>query len=122
MKKIESRAFWVGSESKTKINDYLLRRFLTEEGFAQFQSTTKRISRKQIFHNNDGILELHNATSVKSWLRNYFESTTPEDFKSGKLFGGRDGSPSDKYEVLSVIQSYSTVIPKSLSVAPARSG
>ena len=35
MKKIDSRAFWVGSESKTKINDYLLRGFLTEEGFDQ---------------------------------------------------------------------------------------
>jgi hypothetical protein len=107
MKKIESRAFWVGSEEKTKINDYLLRGFLTEEGFAQFQSTTKRISRKQIFYNNDGILELHNATSIKSWLRRYFESTAEGDFKSGKMFAGRDGSPSDQYRVLSLLQSYS---------------
>ena len=73
MKKIESRAFWVGSESKTKINDYLLRGFLTEEGFAQFQYTSKRTSRKQIFYNNQGILELHDATSIKTWLRRYFE-------------------------------------------------
>jgi hypothetical protein len=107
MKKIDSRAFWVGSESKTKINDYLLRGFLTEEGFAQFQSTTKRISRKQIFHNNDGILELHNANSIKTWLRIYFESTADGDFKSGKMFGGKDGGNSDKYTVLSILQSYS---------------
>ena len=107
MKKIESRAFWVGSGKKTKINDYLLRGFLTEEGFSQFQSTKKRISRKQIFHNNDGILELHNANSIKTWLRIYFESTADGDFKSGKMFGGRDGSPSEKYEVLSLLQSYS---------------
>ena len=107
MKKIQSRAFWIGVGEKTKINDYLLRGFLVEEGFAQFQVTNKRISRKQIFYNNHGILELHDATSIKTWFRIYFESTADEDFKSGKLFGGRGGDPSDKYKVLSLLQSYS---------------
>ena len=83
-KEVESRAFYVGQGTKLKINDYLLREFLTEEGFAQFQISEKRTSRRQIFYNNDGILEIHEGNTIKTWLRNYFEDIADEKYDSGQ--------------------------------------
>jgi hypothetical protein len=106
-KEVESRAFYVGQGTKLKINDYLLREFLTKEGFAQFQISEKRTSRRQIFYNNDGILEIHEGNTIKTWLRNYFEDIADEKYDAGQEWGGKRDEGYDKYEILSLLQSYS---------------
>ena len=73
MLKKQNRSFYYGSGVSVKIDDYLLRIFLTEEGFSQFQQTSERLGKKQFIKNIDGILEIQDSHSVKQWLRKYFD-------------------------------------------------
>ena len=100
----ENKSFYYGENGKIKINDYLFRRFLSDEGFGQYQSTTNRLSKKQIFRNVDGVLELQDANSVKQWMRKYFESIPDADFKKERMWSLNDGNETDKFRVLSVLQ------------------
>ena len=106
MEVVTTSAFWFGSD-KIKVSDYLLRTFLIAEGFSQFQSSESRLGKKEIVYNNDGVLEIHNSNSVKSWIRKYFDSIEDEEFEKDKTFGGLKGESYFKHEILSVLQSYS---------------
>ena len=104
MEVVTTSAFWFGSD-KIKVSDYLLRTFLIAEGFSQFQSSESRLGKKEIVYNNDGVLEIHNSNSVKSWIRKYFDSIEDEEFEKDKTFGGLKGESYFKHEILSVLQS-----------------
>jgi len=106
----KSRAFWKQSKSAVTINDYLLRKFLLDVGFGQFQVNDKRTSDKSFFKDDNGILKVYDEVSIKSWIRNYFENTADDEFKNGNVFGhiGSDEFQCGKDDMLSKFQSYST--------------
>ena len=56
MSKKQNRSFYYGSGVSVKIDDYLLRIFLTEEGFSQFQQTSERLGKKQFIKNGSRTL------------------------------------------------------------------
>ena len=101
-----NRSFYYGVDDKTKINNYLLRGFLTEEGFGQFQSSKNRLSKKKVMRNNDGVLEPHNSYSIKIWLRKYFESIPETEFEKGQMWSGTEGGGTNKFTILSLIQRF----------------
>ena len=83
----KSRAFWKQSKSAVTFNEYLIRKFLLDEGFGQFQVNAKRTSDKSVFKDDKGILKIFDEVSIKSWIRKYFEDTAEKDFKNGNIFG-----------------------------------
>ena len=104
MSKKQNRSFYYGSGVSVKIDDYLLRIFLTEEGYSQFQQTSERLGKKQFIKNADGILELQDSHSVKQWLRKYFESIDSSEFEKGGIWSGKNDEGIPKYTILSTLQ------------------
>ena len=100
----QNRSFYYGSGEKPAIDDYLLRIFLTEEGYSQFQQTSERLGKKQFIKNEDGILELQDSHSVKQWLRKYFESIDFSEFEKEGMWAGQNNEGFPKNTILSLLQ------------------
>ena len=100
----QNRSFYYGSGEKPAIDDYLLRIFLTEEGYSQFQQTSERLGKKQFIKNEDGILELQDSHSVKQWLRKYFESIDFSEFEKEGMWAGQNNEGFLKNTILSLLQ------------------
>ena len=68
-KKKQIQIFWKPSKTAVSINTYNLARCLEQLGFGQFQTEDKRVSGKEIFLNENGILKIHNSASIKLYIR-----------------------------------------------------
>lgn len=102
--------FWrPAKQGKTEINTYALARFLEDLGFAQFQTDNKRTSGKEIFQNDNGILKVHNASSIKNYVRKWFESFSQGDFLKGGDFdtGTPNLESSGQFSILEAWQKFS---------------
>jgi len=105
-KRVES-LFWKqsGKEGQTiTISAMRLKYFLIAKGFGLFQLDPKRTSAKDIFHNDNGVLRIHDANTVKRWIRDYLEKSSDDYWEVGEKFGGQG----DKDDVLDKFQTYST--------------
>ena len=71
--------FWSVNKGKADISARRLVKFLKSEGFGLFQTMNTRVSKNEIFRNKDNILQIHNGSSVKSFLINYVENTEESD-------------------------------------------
>lgn len=87
-----------------KPDSYALRGFLDDKGFRQFQTIDDRTSKKTVVRNDGGILKVHDASSIKRWVREILEALPDEDF----VDGGQLDVGADRYQVLSQFQNYST--------------
>ena len=101
--------FWDKPKETLSINEFRLRKFLESNHFGLYQMGDKRISSKEVFKNESGILKIHNEESVKTWLLDYLESTPEKEFDSGKFENKTitvtEGS-SIKWDILAKVQSY----------------
>ena len=68
-------------KKKPQINLYELRNFLELYGFGQFATTNNRTSSKELFYNDNGILKIHNSSTIKMWLREFIESVPEKEYK-----------------------------------------
>jgi hypothetical protein len=60
---------WVEQNGKSvKLHNRRLVRFLSQNGFGNYQVSPDRTSEQVIFRNNDGVLELHSPKTVKNWI------------------------------------------------------
>jgi hypothetical protein len=66
-----------------KPDSYALRGFLDDKGFRQFQTIDDRTSKKTVVRNDGGILKVHDASSIKRWVREILEALPDEDFVDG---------------------------------------
>ena len=91
---------------------YELRNFLTIYGFGQFATTNNRTSSKELFYNDNGILKIHNSTTIKGWLREFFESVPEKEYKKDGVFDTTtpDQESLTKFKVLGLIQDLSPQI------------
>ena len=112
--KPKTRAFWESGEKKPQINLYELRNFLELYGFGQFATTNNRTSQKELFYNDDGILKIHNSSTIKMWLREFIESVPEKQFRKDGVFDTTNPSePStEKFKVLGMVQNLSSQILK----------
>ena len=101
------RYFWNPTKNGLVINEYLLKKFLSKEGFGQFQFTQDRTARKTIFHNDDGVLKVHDATSIKNWVSEFLEDVPEDEFIKDNSFDcttDTGGEPIFKEMVLNKLQ------------------
>ena len=102
---------WANKEGKKepRIVLYELRNFLTIYGFGQFATTNNRTSSKELFYNDNGILKIHNSTTIKGWLREFFESVPEKEYKKDGVFDTTtpDQESLTKFKVLGLIQDLS---------------
>ncbi len=102
--------FWDKPCKSLSINEFRLRKFLESHRYGLFQSMDLRTSKKIVFHNDKGILKIHNEVTIKSWLLDYLESTPEKEFDSGKFENKTiqvTQGESIKWEVLAKVQKYS---------------
>lgn len=66
--------FW-DKGSKPEIRARKLIEFLESQGFGKLQTVESRTSRTELFKEDDGVLQLHNASSLRSWLIDYVEKS-----------------------------------------------
>ena len=105
---------WANKEGKKepRIVLYELRNFLTIYGFGQFATTNNRTSSKELFYNDNGILNIHNSTTIKGWQREFFESVPEKEYKKDGVFDTTtpDQESLTKFKVLGLIQDLSPQI------------
>ena len=52
--------FWeITNKGGTRINVYMLSQWLIHKGFGLYRMGTKRTSSNEVFHNDDGVLKVH---------------------------------------------------------------
>ena len=95
--------FWVNSAKGYKVKSYELRCFLVENGFGRFKSTASRLEETKLFRNDNGVLKLHSANSVKRWVRDFISSIEQADFYG--VFNDPE-EESFKYDVLRMWQNF----------------
>ena len=76
--KEDNYPFW---RSGGKILTNKLISFLTENGFAQFQGDESRTSKTFFIRNDNGVLQIHSADSIKGWLRDEVTSDNDLDIE-----------------------------------------
>tara|TARA_Y100000031_G_C8222077_1_gene386471 strand:+ start:2 stop:1843 length:1842 start_codon:yes stop_codon:yes gene_type:complete len=96
--------FWDITKKGCKVKTYELRSFLIDNGFGRFKSTESRLEETRLFRNDNGVLKLHNANSVKRWVRNFIESIEQADFC--RVFNDAE-EESFKFDVLRMWQDFS---------------
>ena len=62
-----------------------LKYFLIAKGFGLFQIAPQRTSAKDIFHNDNGVLWIHDANTVKRWIRDYLEESSDDDWETQEI-------------------------------------
>ena len=77
-----TKPFWQPMKGgKVNLHNYLLRSFLEKYGFGQFATVKDRTSTKTLFHNDAGILKVHDQVTIKSKFEgkaiNYKKDGTP---------------------------------------------
>ena len=100
----EKSFFWMGTQSQTKINAYLLRSFLIKQGYGLFQMDKNRTSSKDVFLNDTNILRIHDDVTIKSWIRDFLENLPEDAFKNDNEFDCEGGA--NKWSVLDKWQTY----------------
>ena len=108
--------FWWTPKKSLEINDFLLKKFLISHQFGRFQTSDKRTSKTVVFHNDKGILKIHDSDTIKSWILDRLENTDEKEFDSGKFFNKH--AIADKDEVLALFQSYGRLSRNVLSDLP----
>lgn len=112
-KKNEIVIFWKPTKTAVSINNYNLARCLEKLGFGQFQTEDKRVSGKEIFLNENGILKIHSSSSIKLYIRRWIESFDDNQF----LKGGSLDTTTPNIESASkgeILQAWSKYTPSSL--------
>lgn len=71
---------------KVNLHNYLLRSFLEKYGFGQFATVKDRTSTKTLFHNDAGILKVHDQVTIKRWIREWLESVDDDAFDKDGMF------------------------------------
>ena len=66
-----------------QINARALVRFLQMAGFGQFQLVDGRTATTELFKNEDGVLQIHNASSLRRWLIEFVEKTSSMENSDG---------------------------------------
>ena len=104
MEKRPETFFWKKPKETVSINAMRLRYFMIAKGWGLFQMDKNRTSPRDIFHNDDSVLRIHNPNTAKTWVRKYLEETPDSEFENGNKFDCGDGA--DKWEVLEKFQTF----------------
>lgn len=99
--------FWNRTKSGWSVHSYRLKHFLELYGFGQFQTNKTRTSVKSLFHDDEGILKVHDKLTIKTWVREFLENTPDEEFGENGVFAWEDQSPDYKWDILAMWQEYS---------------
>ena len=80
----ESKPFWYAEEGKkgvsVKFTRLKLSRFLKLNGWGYYKTHESRTAKNELFHNDNGILRLHDADSMRRWVLNFIEDADEELF------------------------------------------
>ena len=99
----KEKAFWYKGSKALLIDEYELVQFLTFHNWGQFQLTKERTSSKSLFHNNNGILELHNSITLKNWIIKNLAESNDENFeKKGKYYQTDVKKKRDSFKITSI--------------------
>ena len=96
--------FWDITKKGNRVKSYELRSFLIDNGFGRFKSSESRLEETKLFRNDNGVLKLHNANSVKRWVRTFIESIQETDFC--RVFNDPE-EESFRHDVLRMWQDFS---------------
>jgi hypothetical protein len=84
--KKNTQPFWNPMKGrKVEIHNYKLRMFFSQYGFGQFSTIEDRTSAKSIFHNDNGILKVHDEITIKKWVREWLESIDEDEYEKNGL-------------------------------------
>ena len=86
--KENTKPFWSGKQNKdgsVKVVFHPLKmsRFLKSQGWGFFQTHDSRTSRSELFHNDDGIIRLHNEDTGRRWVMKFLENVEEDEFHQG---------------------------------------
>jgi len=87
----DTKPFWfvetTNKGDSVKFNSLKMSRFLKLNGWGYYKTHESRTAKNVLFHNDDGILRLHNADSLRRWIANFVENADEEHFLAGgKLY------------------------------------
>jgi len=91
---------------KVNLHNYKLRMFLSKYGFGQFSTMKERVATKSLFHNDAGILKVHDEITIKRWIREWLENQDDDVFKKDGLLDTTtvEFGSCDKYDILEAWQ------------------
>ena len=61
------------------LSPYRLRKFLEENGFGQFMTTSDRTTKRFFFRNDNNVLKTYNADNIRGWMIKYVEGCMSEE-------------------------------------------
>jgi hypothetical protein len=92
---VNTAPFWTTTDKgKIQFNSRKTVKFLELYGWGYYQSHKKRTVKKELFHNDDGVLRTHNEETSKKWVLNFIGSVDETEFSEG-VFQTPDGSKQD---------------------------
>ena len=80
-----SHPFWFVKQDKLKFKSRSTAKFLELYGWGFFQNNKDRTVKKELFHNDNGVLRIHNEETAKKWVLNLLESLDEKVFLEGIL-------------------------------------
>jgi hypothetical protein len=103
--------FWRINGSTVDIRARALISFLGKQGFGRFQTVEGRTQKTELFKNDKGVLQIHDASSIKNWLIEYVETTEEYEDSSGNKLQIDEGERFDVSDKLikttpSVLQNW----------------
>lgn len=78
--------FWIDTKGKATFKSLLTAEFLELYGWGSFQSHKKRTVKRELFHNDSGVLRIHNEQTAKKWVLDFLESLNETEFLDGGMF------------------------------------
>jgi len=72
--------FWYNTEKGCKMKSLELLSFLEGNGFGRLATTRNRLDKTLLFQNDDGVLKLHNESSIKIWVHNFLMNIEQKNF------------------------------------------
>ena len=98
--------FWQKTKSGWSVHSYKLKHFLELYGFGQFQTNRERTSSKSLFHDDEGVLKIHDKLTIKTWIREFLENTPDKEFGADGIFTWENQTADYKWDILAMWQDY----------------
>ena len=80
----ETKPFWyvetTNNGNKIKFNALRMSRFLKINGWGYYKTHESRTAKNELFHNDNGILRLHDGDSARRWVQTFIEEADEEYF------------------------------------------
>ena len=76
--------FWTKNDKgKVVFSALKMSEYLTLFGWGWYQFVPNRGARRDLFHNDDGVVKLHSEVTIKKWLLDFLESVDENEFVKG---------------------------------------